>query len=112
MAALPTGSTLLGYLGWAADETLTAQADEHAAGAVLLVREYTRGKGFQTASDGTVTVSDGIAGVIVTYGARSLSNPTSAREIEAGAFKESPGSPWSFSLVETLVLNNYRRRAG
>jgi hypothetical protein len=112
MAALPTGSTLLGYLGWAADETLTAQADEHAAGAVLLVKEYVRGRGFTTAQDGSVSVTDGIAGVVVTYGCRSLSNPTSAREIEAGAFKESPGSPWSFSLVELLVLNNYRKRAG
>lgn len=113
MIPAPVAEHVLGYLGWSADALLTEQAGEHALQAAMLAKAYTRGRGFEVDPvTKMLMVEQDIASVIITYAARSLSNPTSAREIEAGAFRESPGSPWSFSLVETLVLNGYRRRAG
>ena len=111
MIPVPNGTAVISYLGWPSDSTLVTQANAHAAQAATLVKAYTRGRGFGTGDDAG-KVEEGIASVIVTYAARSLSNPTSARDIEAGAFKESPGSPWSFSLVESLVLQGHRRMAG
>ena len=116
MLTIPTGQAVIAYLGWPSDSTLIAQADAHAAQAATLVRAYTRGRGFVRADPlvmGSVdAVEEDLASVIITYAARSLSNPTSARDLDAGSFKESPGSPWSFSLVESLVLQGHRRMAG
>ena len=111
MIDLPKGAEVLSYLGWPSEPHLVAQADEHAQRAATAVKAYTRSRGFGTEDD-TSKVAEDIAGAIVSYAARSLSNPTSAREIDSGSFKASPGSPWSFSLVELLVLNNYRQRVG
>lgn len=111
MIDIPAGAEVLMYVDRAGDEYLAAQADKHAAQAATLVQAYTRGRGFGTGED-QGKCAEPIAAVVVTYAARSLLNPTSAREIDAGSFKSSPGSAWSFSLVELLVLHNYRLRAG
>lgn len=111
MLTIPTGAEVLAYLDRPGDEHLVAQASKHAAQAATLVRSYTRGRGFGTGEDQGKCAED-VAAVIVTYAARSLTNPTSAREIDAGSFRASPGSAWSFSLVELIVLNGYRQRAG
>lgn len=111
MIAVPTGAEVLAYLDRPGDEHLVAQAGKHAAQAAMLARSYTRGRGFGTGDEAGKCAED-IAAVVVTYAARSLTNPTSAREIDAGSFRASPGSAWSFSLVELLVLNGYRQRAG
>lgn len=105
----PTGAQVLAYLGWPSDPALIEQADEHAEQAVQIIKSYTRGRDFDVSGE---ECEESIAGVIITYAARSLSNPSSAREVEAGSFRESPGSPWSFSLIELLILQGHRRMAG
>lgn len=105
---VPTGTDVLQFLGWpTTNEALTEQADRHAEEAFRLVRAYTRGRGILGEM-----CEEPIRSVILSFAGRSLANPTSAREIEAGSFRESPGSPWSLSLLETLTLNNFRRMAG
>lgn len=106
--ALPTGSDVLAYLGWAADSGVLAQADQHTANVVLVAKSYVRGRGFEI----TGQVADDIAAVIVSAAARSLSNPAQDRRIEAGSFNSAPGSFASWSLAEAAVLHEYRQRAG
>jgi hypothetical protein len=52
-----------------------------------------------------------VAVVITSAAARSLNNPTHDRRIEAGSYNAAPGSAASWSLLESYVLNGYRRRA-
>ena len=49
--------------------------------------------------------------VIVGAAARSLSNPTQDRRVEAGSFNSVPGSFAGWSLNELAVLRRYRRVA-
>jgi hypothetical protein len=58
-----------------------------------------------------VSIAPELRSVILSAAARSLSNPTQARRIEIGSYSELPGSLASFSLLETLTLNRYRKRA-
>jgi hypothetical protein len=57
-------------------------------------------------------VDEAISAVIISSAARSLSNPSSAREIEAGTFKEAPGTFYGWSLAELVILQGWRRMAG
>ncbi len=107
MEALPTGQTVISFLGWPSDPSLITQADQHAEHVAALAHAYTRGKGF---SDDGATAEPALCKVIVSATARSLSNPSQARRTEAGAFSELPGSLASFSLLETIALDRYRVR--
>lgn len=111
MIPLPTGQTVLNYLGWPSDDALVVQATKHAQQAAVLAKSYVRGRGFGTGVDAGKCEED-LAAVIISSAARSLSNPSSAREIEAGTFKEAPGSFYGWSLVELLVLQGHRRMCG
>lgn len=71
-------------------------------------RAYTRGRGFRGEGAGE-QVADDIAGVLVTATARLMSNPTSARRVEAGNFSTVPGSFEGWSSAELAALNRYRR---
>lgn len=111
--AVPTGADVLAFLGWPSDPDLTAQADVHAEHVTLAASAYTRKRGFvvnEFSVTGWQCESD-IAAAITSACARSLSNPSSARRIEAGAFNEMPGSFASWSLTEYLILNQYRTTA-
>ena len=79
---------------------LSTQADAHVKAVAHQAWAYTTGRGFaapggQSAIDtnpGIVTVAPEIRTVILSAAARSLSNPTQARRIEAGTYNELPGS--------------------
>jgi hypothetical protein len=109
MDALPTATDLLAFLGWEPDAQITVQAEAHLKAVTAQVRGYTRGVGFGEAGSGFA--DEDVCAVVVSAAARSLSNPTQDRRAEAGSFNSAPGSLASFSLLETLVLDGYRRRA-
>lgn len=111
----PTGAEVLAHLGWPGDQDegqLLAQADQHASQIALIARSYTRGRGWRLDEYQTLTCAEDIAAVIVNATARSLSNPEQSRRVEAGSFSSLPGNAGSWSLLEALALNAYRRRAG
>jgi hypothetical protein len=117
---LPSAIDLLTFAGWPTnDPSLAAQADAHLKWAAHAVWAYSSGRAFNAGGNevmidsqpGTVTVRPDVVGVILGAAARSLSNPTQARRVEAGSYSELPGSLTSFSLLEQQVLNRYRRRA-
>lgn len=111
LVAPPTAADVLAYLGWTADADLTAQATTHVKSVALAARSYCRSRGWE--QSGTAwTCPEDVREVIVSAAARSLSNPEQAREVSAGTFRAAPGSLWSWSLLERLVLDNYRLKAG
>jgi hypothetical protein len=108
LVPLPVGTDVIAFLGWPTDAAINAQATQHVGMVTAAVRAYTRGRGFAI----TGQVPEELAAVIVSATARSLSNPAQSRRIEAGSLTETPGSLASFSVLECLVLNGFRRRAG
>lgn len=111
----PLGTDVIGYLGWVADAELLMLAEKHVQNVAMAARSYCRSRGWekQEGAEGTVwRPAEDIAHVIITAAARSLSNPEGAREVSAGTFRSAPGSLWSWSLLERLVLDNYRLKAG
>lgn len=78
----------------------------HIETVTALVRAYTRGRGF---TDGTPEPE--VDAVILTATARLITNPTANITETIGEFTTRPSVFNGFNLVETLVLNNYRRRA-
>jgi hypothetical protein len=120
MATIPTGLEVLAWAGLPQnDVALSARADKHALTVAHMVWAYTGGRGFEApggqlsidTNPQVVTIAPEIRSVILSATARSLGNPTQARRIEAGSYSELPGSLASWSLLETLTLNKYRRRA-
>jgi hypothetical protein len=111
MIPIPGGAEVLVFLGWPVEAHLVAQADVHAAQSATLARSYTRRRGFAMDEDSNPTVEQDIAAVIVSSAARSLSNPSAAKNIEAGNFNEAPGSFYGWSLVELVILQGWRRMA-
>ncbi|WP_036569857.1 hypothetical protein [Nocardioides sp. URHA0032] len=120
MATIPTGPDVLAWAGLPQnDVALSMQADKHVSAVAHMIWAYTNGKGFQSPGNNqlmidnnptVVIVAPEIRSVILSAAARSLSNPTQARRIEAGSYSELPGSLASWSLLETLTLNRFRRR--
>lgn len=81
----------------------TALANESVQMITLMVRGYTRGQGFKAE-----TVADDIQAVILTAAVRYMANPSglsyrAGNESVNNAFK-------GWTLAETFVLNNYRKR--
>lgn len=105
--SLPGGATLLQFLGWAADDELTAQADIHAQNAALTVHAYVRGVGF----DGGFCAVE-LAAVVQSVAARMLNNPTQDRRVKVGNLEGTPGYFAGFTLGELAILNRFRLRAG
>lgn len=109
----PSALDVLAYMGWPQnDPPLAAQAETHRVAVWRQIVAYTRGRGMTAQGYPTpITVPEDMASVLLSATARSLANPTQTRRVEAGSFSELPGSLASFSLLETLTLNKYRRRA-
>lgn len=108
---LPTGADVLAFLGWSTDAAILAQAEEHVSAVALAARSYCRGRGWEKDAENVWTCPEDVAVVITGAAARSLSNPTHDRYTQAGSFHAAPGSAASWSLLESYVLNGYRRRA-
>lgn len=101
----PTPEELASFLRWPPfDEEQEAAAQAHIDRAMLLVKSYTRGRGFH--ADG---LAKPLREVVLSLAGRSLSNPTSAQRIAAGNYVETPGQP-DFALAERLIMDHFRRR--
>ncbi|MDP9498112.1 MAG: hypothetical protein M3P46_10755 [Actinomycetota bacterium] len=121
MATGPDGPALLRFLGDEVDpDAEPSQADHVVRAVTLLVRAYTRGRGFAAGTttatvNGTpVTVHSmeaDLAAVIVSAAARLYSNPELTVRVEAGSHSEVPGTFRGWTLPELAVLHRYRRRA-
>lgn len=98
------GADVLAFLG--ERDADAAQVDAHVHTATLMVKAYTRGRGFT----GGVPAED-VAAVIVSCAARLYRNPTLDRSQQVGPFQTAPGSFHGWSLPELAILHNYRRRA-
>lgn len=83
-----------------------AQVDAHVHTAAMMVRAYTRGRGFE----GGFPEED-VAAVIVSCAARLYRNPTLDRSQQVGPFQTAPGSFHGWSLPELAILHRYRQRA-
>lgn len=101
----PIGQRVADFLGQGEDPELVALAGQHALIITAMVRAYTRGKGFT----GTTPAED-LAAVITTATARLVTNPEQL-DITVGGTRIGKGFQ-GWTLAETFVLNNYRRRAG
>lgn len=102
---VPSPADLARYLCWPPfDEEQQASAQAHIARALMMIRAYTRGRGWYGEH-----VAKPLAQVVLSVAGRSLNNPTAAVRISAGAFSETPG-PDGWLLHERLVLDGFRRR--
>lgn len=77
----------------------------HLESATVMVRAYTRDKGFTGDEP-----ADDLARVIVAFAARSCDNPTGDRQQSVGVFARTPAVV-GWSLPELAVLNRYRAKA-
>ncbi|GAB3698461.1 hypothetical protein [Mariniluteicoccus flavus] len=87
------------------DDTFALLVAEHLPVVEAFVKAYTRGNGFTT--DG---YADDIGAVILTCTARLSSNPMQNKREEIGDYSVTPTPFVGFSLAESYVLNQYRRR--
>jgi hypothetical protein len=109
--ALPTATDVLSFLGWSPDSETESQASAHVEHVARAARGYTRGRGFVKDESNAWTCSEDIAAIVLSATARSLSNPTQDKRVEAGVYNAVPGSFASFSVVESIVLRRYRKTA-
>lgn len=103
---LPDGYDVAAFLGEGDDPELVALAEEHVGTVTTFARSYTRGGGFTELS-----VAEDVAAVIRTATARLVTNPEQVRQEGIGGYSVSPGGFHGWTLVESVVLNRYRRRA-
>lgn len=107
MAAV-TGQDLADFLGQGDDTQLVALAEEHVALVTAMARAYTRGGGF--AANGGAP-NDELAAVITTATARVVNNPEQNKREQLHDYQVTPTPFVGWSLVETFVLNRYRKRS-
>lgn len=103
MAAV-TGQDVADFLGQGTDATLVALAEEVVPVVTVMVKSYTRGRGF---TDGAP--NDELAAVITTASARLVANPEQL-STDVGSVSIRGGFT-GWNLAETFVLNRYRKRA-
>ncbi|ODQ85320.1 hypothetical protein [Mycolicibacterium holsaticum] len=103
MAAV-TGQDVADFLGQGSDTALVALAGEVASVVTVLVKAYTRGRGFDAS-----TPNDELGAVITTASARLVANPEQL-STDVGSVSIRGGFA-GWSLAETFVLNRYRKTA-
>lgn len=91
------------------DEVELAQAEEVVKTITLMVKAYTRGRGFTLDDDGNQVITEDIQSVILTASNRYIANPSGLLYRAGSEQISSVFSGWT--LAETFVLNNYRRRS-
>jgi len=100
---LPTGQDVADFLG---DPSAAQLADQHVRLITVMVRTYTRGRGFY----GDFEVADDLAAVIIIATARLLGNPHQFELEQVGPIVTRGGFA-GWNLAEAFVLNAYRGRA-
>lgn len=96
---------VVAFLGVSDDAATVALAEQHTPVITELVRAYTRGAGF----DANGAPFPEVRAVILTATARLVANPEQIESYVSGAGVR--GGFTGFTLLESLVLNRYRRRA-
>lgn len=91
------------------DEVELAQAEEVVKTITLMVKAYTRGRGFTLDDDGNQVITEDIQSVILTASNRYIANPSGLLYRAGSEQISSVFSGWT--LAEIFVLNNYRRRS-
>lgn len=104
----PSGQDLADFLGQGDDAQLVALSARHLDAVIAMAQAYTRGRGF---SPDSWQVESDLAAVILTASARLVGNPEQYRREQVGDYSVTPTPFVGWSLVETFVLNRYRRRA-
>jgi hypothetical protein len=94
------------FLGQGDDDAVVALAGEALPVVTAMARSYTRSRGFDP---DTGEPEDDVAAVITTATARLVANPEQLR-YGVGSVQVN-GSFVGWSLVETAVLNRWRKRA-
>lgn len=103
MAAV-SGQDVADFLGQGTDTSLVALAGEVVPIIAVMVKSYTRGRGFSGN-----TPNDELAAVITTASARLVANPEQiSSDVGSISFR---GGFTGWSLAETFVLNRYRKTA-
>lgn len=105
-AGTPAGQAVADYLGEGDDADLVALASRHVSMVTALAKSYTRGNGF----DGDFPRED-VSAVITMATARMVVNPEAVKREDVGGYSVTPTPFVGWSLVETLTLNRYRKRA-
>jgi len=103
----PTASDVLAFLGLPVEGQNVAQVERIIHTATMMVRGYTRGRGF----DESGFPEEDLEAVIVSCAARLYRNPTLDTNQSAGPFQTSPGVFNGWTLPELAILNQYRVRA-
>lgn len=99
-----TAQDVADFLGQGDDTTVVALAGETLPIITAMARAYTRGSGFEG-----LEPNDEIGAVITTATARLMANPDQVQYRAGEVSYQSSFSGWT--LVETFVLNRYRKRA-
>lgn len=98
---------VLDYLGLPVPGQNLVQLTRILHTAEVMVKGYTRGRGFDEHGD----PAEDLAAVIVSCAARLYTNPTGAAQETVGPFSRTPGTFAGWTLAEHAILNNYRVRA-
>lgn len=96
------------YLGRTLDAQETRTAQLHLYQTANMVREYTRGAGFNPEFSEVATP---LMAIIVSRAARSMANPTDLTSWSASGISQRPGRI-DWTLAEIRVMDSYRRQAG
>ncbi len=102
----PNGYDVAAFLGQPDNAGTVALAQEQLPIVTAMARSYTRGNGFDAAGE----PADDLAAVITTATARLLGNPTQDRAETVGPYAVTHTPFVAWTLVESCVLNRYRRR--
>lgn len=100
----PTAQQVAEALSQGDDAQTVALAGAYLPIVTALVREYTRGRGFDP-------ITEGIAAVIITATARFVQNPELEITSSIDDYTVRKTVFEGLSLFEQIVLNNYRRRS-
>ncbi len=103
----PSASDVAAFLGQGSDSSTLALAEQHLPVITAWVKAHTRGVGF----DLFVGPDDALAAVIVSATARLTQNPSGlvSVSVDDGSVRKTVFE--GFSLVERMILDNYRRKA-
>lgn len=91
------------------DDEAIQLANDTITAITAMVKSYTRGNGFTPGEpDEPDTIVDDIEAVILTASVRYMANPSGLQYRAGSEYVQGAFSGWS--LAETFVLNNYRKR--
>lgn len=103
---VPVAADVAQFLGRGDDDDLVTLAGAHLPIVTEMVKAYTRGVGFTAGEP-----SAALAAVIVSATARLSSNPDGTITVAVDDYSTRKTVFESFSLVEHVILDGYRRKA-